>query len=380
MILVTGIVWLKLIFIIGDLNYNIAIFAFALQRIALSLQGFFITTVLFGLSFAHMLNSASIWEDNYCAGQLVNGKECRFSTQTDIYYDLFRDLFTRGYLLRDQDYWVDYRLTFVLIIFFLVLVELILLNVLIAQTCSSFSEANNRGKQAFWRHRLHLIKELNNFYDPIGCKNTTDDKNGFKSAEEFDDNPNKLSSGRFFLSTAHLKHFPGDFHGFRKWWIKNGPPPNPCVRLRYFFTWADMQEILLPGTTFERIISGGDKDSNSISSRVLLYLLLPVTIAVQVMIFLSGLVSCSYLWPDYMKKYIFEGKIEPLIKLHNEAQLESVHINVERILSELRAQQFVIKNMEEDIQFIGRRVAAMIKVQSAAVYEDADELSNQTTI
>jgi hypothetical protein len=356
-VLTTGIVWFKLIFVISDLNYNVATFASALQSIVIRLQGFFVTTILVVLAFAHMLTNSSIWEERNCTGF----EDCKFTSRADSYYEVFRDIFARGEILMDKEYMEDYRFNFVISIFFLVIVELVLLNILIAQICSFYKEASQRGKQAFWRHRFHVIKELDNFYHQIGF-NISNVSGSLERAEDFNDNPQALPSGRFLFSTAHMDHFPGDFYGFRKWWVKNGRAPNPIVRIRYFLTWADSREILIPDATFERIISGNDRDSNSVSSRIILYLLFPVVIMAQLVIFVFGLVTVSFLWPGYMKQFIFEGNVEfDETSMKPQNTLESIHLEVDCIHNEMKNEQFIIKNLEEDVRFIRRRLVSFMQ-------------------
>jgi uncharacterized membrane protein len=365
-VLATGIVWFKLVFVIGDLNYNVAIFASALQSIAVNLQGFFVTTILVILAFAHMLNNVSIWEERNCTG--FDGKDCKFPSRTDSYYEVFKDVFARGEILIDQEYMQSYRFTFVITIIFLVMVELVLLNVLIAHICSFYKEASERGKQAFWRHRFYVIKEIDSFYHWIGF-DKRNSSSSLEMAEDFNDNPQTLPSGRFLFSTAHMDHFPGDFYGFRKWWVKNGPPPNPLVRIRYFLTWADSREILVPGATFERIISGQDRDSYSLSNRIILYILFPMVVIAQLVVFVFGLITMSFLWPGYMNRFIFEGNIDSdETNMKPQTTLNSIHFDVDCIHNEMKNEQFIIRNLEEDVGFIRRRLVSLIQRESKGPY------------
>ena len=371
-VLTTGIVWFRLVFVIGDLNYSVSTFACALQSIVISLQGFFVTTVLVVLAFANMLNNSLIWDERNCTGLDVNN--CKFSSRADSYYEVFRDVFSRGEILMDQEYMTEYRFTFVVVIFFLLLVELVLLNVLIAQIFSFFKEASERGKQAFWRHRFHVIKELDNVYHRIGL-NISNAPGNQGIAEGFNDNPQVLPSGRFSFSTAHIDHFPGDFYGFRKWWMKNGKPPNPAVRIRYFLMWADSREILIPGASFERIISGQDRDSNSISSRMMLYLLFPLVLTAQLVIFVLGLITFSFLWPNYMKRFIFEGNIDSdKTSMKSQTALDSIHLELDCIHNEMKNEQYIIKNLEEDMRFIRRRLNTLTQNDTEGFFATEEDI------
>mmetsp|Transcript_17958 Transcript_17958/g.26369 ORF Transcript_17958/g.26369 Transcript_17958/m.26369 type:complete len:986 (+) Transcript_17958:187-3144(+) len=385
-VLTAGIVWFRLVFVVGDLFYSIAVFAFALQRIVVKLVGFLATSTLVVVGFAHMIHVAAHWEERNCLGPEISGVECQSSNLDDAYYRSFTEFLNPGALFLDESL-RDNKYHTVLMFAFAVVIELLLLNVLIAEIVNSLKSARERGKRNFWQKRFNLIVELGNIYKQSSCKSKCsrsarntgipgDDKKESTSTKR---GSSKMPLSRFAFLSAHYELFPGDFYSFRKWWILEETAPNFVTRLTYFLKWASLDEILLPGHSFERVLSGKGKDANSYLWRFVLYCIFPVMICAHLICFLGGLVSFGVFWPKWMKKALFSGIIDKKSKQKANVQ----HLNVMRneiraISNEFKMERFSLGNMEKDVRNIQNDLKKM-KMSTLrshdSVYTEEDELS-----
>jgi len=370
-----GLAWFRSVFVLGDLFYEIAVFARALHRIAVKLIAFSITSVLVIMGFAHMFYTATKWEERFCLDSQTD-KDCLVPSLDDSYYAAFTEFLDADSLFRDESYLRDKSYRMILMFVFAILVQLLLLNVLIAEIINSFSESKNGGKKAFWQRRYHYVTEFSNIYRALGFSKNA--KTGNSAVN--DDEEKKIPSNRFAFSTAHHDVFPGDFYHFRKWWMKGAQAPDFLTRSRYFFKWASFDEIFLPGPSFERVISGSKKDASNYPARILLYVIFPIMVVVNMICFALGLVTFGLLWPKWMRTMLFSGKVdfestegEALVGRHMDVmknEIKSIH-------NAVKAEQFAVRSMEGDIKSIHSdlKVIAglLLRRSDASIYSEEDE-------
>ena len=371
----TGIVWFRLVFVLGELFHSIAVFAAALQRIVSKLIAFAVTSTLVLFGFAHMLYTASELDEEYCL-HIGDETNCVNRSLRDSYYTAFTEFFNPSNLIDHEAGLSANSYRTVLIIIFAVLVELLLLNVLVAEIVHSLSDAKKGGKKAFWQKRFLIVSQLRDLYRTVGfCEGKKSDE---KRAIEFDEDReqrSKIPTTRYTFSTAIYEAFPGDFYSFRRWWVRDGPPPNLHIRLKYFLSWASVEEILMPGPTFERVVSGGKRDTNSLLARAFLYLIFPFSLLIQCLYFIFGLVSFGYFWPKWMKRALFSGPVDygnsdiPAVGKHFDIlkhEIKSIH-------NAVKAETFAVTRMEDDMKAIKSDLKMMIKKSSVtSVYSEED--------
>lgn len=381
-VLATGMVWFRSVFVVGELFHSIAVFSAALQRIVSKLFAFTVTSALVLIGFAHMLYTASEWDREWCMQKEgIDQTSCVSRTLGESYTTVFTEFFTPSTLI-DQD--LDFngsRYRTILIIIFAVLVELLLLNVLIAEIVHSLSDAKKGGQKAFWQNRYLVVSHLSKVYKTICFFNEKKplEINATGTDVGEDGEPkNKIPKSRFAFATANYEVFPGDFYNFRRWWLKDDPPPHLPIRLKYFIAWGSVEEILMPGTTFERVISGGKRESTSFVSRAFLYVLFPFSLLIQCICFCLGLISFGYLWPQWMKRALFSGPVDygdsqiPAIGKH----LDILQHEMKSIHNAVKAEKFAIRRMEDAMKAIQSDVKFVIKrSSSSSVYSDEDGMS-----
>lgn len=324
------------------------------------LVGFLATSTLVVVGFTHMMHIAAHWEEQNCLGPEISGVECRASNLDDAYYSSFTEFLNPGALFLDESL-RDSKYHTVIMFAFAVVIELLLLNVLIAEIVNSLSSARERGKRTFWQKRFNHIVELGNIYKQSSCKSKCS-RSARKAGTRGDDNrespgtkrgSGKMPISRFVFLSAHYELFPGDFYNFRKWWILEETAPNFVTRVKYFLKWASLDEILLPGHSFERVLSGKGKDANSYLWRFVLYCFFPFMIFAHLVCLLGGLVSFGILWPKWMKKALFCGSIDKKCKRKaNVEQMNVMRNEIRAISNEFKMERFSLANMESDVRNI----------------------------
>lgn len=372
-----GLAWFRSVFVLGDLFYEIAVFARALQRVAMKLIAFSITSVLVVMGFAHMFYTATKWEERFCLDSQT--EDCLVPSLNDSYYAAFTEFLNADSLFRDESYLRDKSYRMILIFVFAVLVQLLLLNVLIAEIINSFYESKSAGKKAFWQRRYHYVTEFSNIYRALGYSKGA--KTGNLTVKD-DDDEKKIPSNRFAFSTAHHDVFPGDFYHFRKWWMKGAQAPDVLTRLRYFMKWSSFDEIFFPGPSFERVISGSKKDASNYSARILLYAIFPIMVVVNVVCFALGLITFGLLWPKWMRTMLFSGKVE---FGSTDGQALGRHMDVMKneiksIHNAVKAEKFAVKSMEDDIKSIRSDLKVisglLLRRSDESIYSEDEEVSD----
>ncbi len=322
-----------------------------------------------------MMHTASTWDNRNCLG--VDAPECEMPTLGNSFYVAFTEFLIPGNIFSDEPYLRTNRFHLVITFIFAILIELVLLNVLIAEIVHSLDLAKERGKRSFWEKRFNFIMELGNIYKSPCTRRLAEvhearwgnnDRQRLKSEK-------KMPTTRFTFSTAHYEIFPGDFYSFCKWWTKDGDVPSLFDRITYFFTWASIEEIILPSNTFERILSGKGKDDNSYLCRLGLYFIFPFMIVAHFLFFLGGLLSFGFLWPKWMRIFLFSGSIEGR-RSHSHPcgeQIDVIRNEVKSISNEFKAEKFVVKNLENDIMEFHddlKRIGHIMTRSESAFIED----------
>jgi ankyrin repeat protein len=393
-----GIVWLRLVYVFGELFHSIAVFAVALQRIASKLFAFTITSILVLVGFAHMLYTASKFDAESCK------IDCVQHSLRESYQETFSSFFNPSNLIEEAVNFSSSSYRSVLIIIFAIIIELILLNVLIAEIVTSLFQAKKGGNRAFWRKRYEIICHNKVFYTVLEYlyryrrqQSASANSSDSKDRKEEGDRKSKIPTTRYTFSTAIHEAFPGDFYNFRRWWVKDGAAPSLVIRLKYFLSWASVEEIFMPCPTFERVISGGKRDMSSHLARAFLYLIFPIFVIIQCVCFIAGLVTLGYLWPKWMKRKLFSGPIgnsssisidsntgnggtrdDPAVGIAK--YLDVLKHEIKSVHNVVRAEKFTVTKIEEDMKAIQLELKMMHSTykRSTASSVFSDELEDDS--
>ena len=250
----------------------------------------------------------------------------------------------------------------ILSIIFGFIIGILIINVLIAKISNVFSEVDAKGRNVFWEDRLSFLSEctkirecfkyllhIGNTSDglsdkhterlsilsenDIDVKSTRYDFNPLNSSrfseKELSFNNSKEGSQRFDFSMASTKEIKkmttiSERDQFFHWWMQPDlwDCPSLKTRLTFFIKRERFSEILVPGQTFERILSGNKDNTFYFLTYLFGILLLPCFL----FIFILGLPSLGYLWPKPLKEYIFFGTNEHLQELTNEDLLKKITV------------------------------------------------------
>jgi len=168
----TGLTWVLLIYVLGDLIPEIAIFVAALRRIIIKLIPFLVTTLLLVFGFAHMFYIANISHGN-CAEIPPDEEisEDNWTCDLSANYFMALSMLLEGahyYLVENPIRFTEPTSNSVLSIVFAFLIIIILLNILIAIISDVFSEVREKGTEEFWSGRYASMFELHRIYIGMG--------------------------------------------------------------------------------------------------------------------------------------------------------------------------------------------------------------------
>ena len=253
---------------------------------------------------------------------------------------------------------------------------LFLFTSLIGQVVSLNDRIQEHGMVSFWRNRLTTIIEISDFNEIFGCgcckKDLAHNERGLtvdgdKDRLTAENEETNIPISRFTFSKAEkYRSFPEDEDNVRDWWMGNEERVPPFKsRMRYFVTWAPVSEIIIPGRELERALGGHDRDTDSYFLRVATYIFFPLSLALLLLVFLSGLVTLGLLWPREMRKRIFCGT-ESLPGKHKEEaariRTEVIKNGVEAIRVEMKADHLAKEALENDVKKLQSTLNEMTKL------------------
>jgi len=347
--LVHGVVWLCLIGVLKTMNYRIGIFVNALIEILRELIPFGIVTLLLLLGFANLFHVAT----RDIPSTTLSGNSTLSCEVTNFFsYSTIQKWFLKSITMFLSEEWfpvleiddIDDKVLFFCVLYGLV-IWILILNVLIAKINNVFSEVDRKGRDAFWQDRVSFVAEFQliavilkplfkidhiceDKFSHINCNLLFDNNSGhpnslhinqydfnhFNSAtlstKELLFNNSKEVSRRFdfsMVSTKEIKRVTtvSERDEFFHWWMKpdsyNQPPLK--TRLTFFFNREKFSEILIPGRTFERVLSGNKDKGFYPLTYIFGILFLPF---LPIILFI-GIPSFGMLWPKPFKEFLFFG-------------------------------------------------------------------------
>lgn len=302
--------WLQLLFVVGQLNYNVSIFTHAFVKIVAKLIPFALTALLIVVAFSQMFFVAG--SGTGCTGWQCNAYSSFFQSSvmfltTDwefMEWDAFR---WEGGQWRDNNW-----LLTVIAFLFAIVIGLLLLNMLIAVVSNVFTKVTEASENAFWETRLSFMVEINaihrNFYL---YKSPGDRKSRSHTAFE-----RRRSFAHYDDDWMCEECSEDDMEQFFKWWYytwKDEIPPLR-TRLHYFYKHASMDEIFFPGSVFMNILFGHKYDEkvegvHGIVALAISYIHFFFGALYAVLVFFLGLVSFGSTWTKEVNQVLFFGPI-----------------------------------------------------------------------
>jgi len=226
---------------------------------------------------------------------------------------------------------------------FALVIGILLLNILIAEIGSEYTDMREQGRLAFWSQRLNFITEISFSTSALSC---LDQEMSIKR-------PNKkemhslLKQGRIDFATISTWIYKdlethdspegavsSDEKEFFIWYLKaKDMDRQPFFkRMRVFLSRASMREIIFPGKSFERVVS-----KNTYKSRSFLFIFYPIIPIFVIILFALGLFSFGVLWPRSLKEHLFNGPVgETVDKVDLEAKIKKMEGKLDQVLQLLR--------------------------------------------
>ena len=244
--------------------------------------------------------------------------ECNISSS---YFQSFAMLLTTNFEFLD---WkpVNWQQTAVSFCFAIV-VGILLLNILIAKISNVFTEVTDESQTAFWTNRLEFVTEVNAIMHALSNHAIMRYPIMRKLIPEVISHPEEKSSRRplgvyeeEWVMKCHDENMTKDFF---MWWYytwKNEDNKRPPLRtrLKYFYKYGSMEDIMLPGRVFQNILFGRKyneelKGANLLIATSLSYLHYLAGFIYAVVVFVLGLVSFGFFWRKEMNEVLFFGPV-----------------------------------------------------------------------
>jgi len=341
-IIVTGIAWLLLVFVIADLNYEVAVFLSAVLKSIAALLPFVLVLSITLVSFAHMYYMSNV-TTGQCIGVSPGADwSCDLTKTTEATFGMIFETVNYNFSNMSDN---SMKQNIPLSIAFAIIVWILLLNILLAQIINTFSKVREDGISEFWARRFIYITEhpliafSSTFTSPtiVYYKKGVDaDANlGSETAEltEVDPengrnisiSPNKITlPPRFDFNLLNKKTsdtfvLDGDELNFSNWWTGLTSELSGKDRVSFLFKRASGSEMIFPGKITERAVFGLPRNGNvglsSVLARLFTYLLIyPLSLVVQLILFGLGCGTFGLLWPTYMREFLVYGPTNELKK------------------------------------------------------------------
>lgn len=350
-----GIVWINLLSVLGKAFYRIRLFIVYVQMLLFRLMPFFIGSFCIIAAFAQMFYISNNYDLGACTAPMIYTQDQDWlCTLTDTYFMTFYSVITNQWKFMEQ----PSTSPLTALSFSLALITVLLLfTSLIGQIVSLNEEIEQLGVVSFWSNRLSTIIEISDFNETFGCgcckKDIADRPKKHFSVESRGDT--QIPMHRFTFSKAEkYKIFPEDDDMIREWWLGTGERVPPVsTRMRYFFKWAPIREIAVPGRELERALGGHSKDHESYWVRLGTYVVCPMILLLILIVFLLGVGTFGLLWPRDMREIIFAGP-ENLARKHRDARIieriDAVKRGIESIQAERISDSLSRASLEKDMK------------------------------
>jgi hypothetical protein len=244
-----------------------------------------------------------------------------------------------------------------------------------------FTKVTEESEDAFWTTRLNFMLEVStirNFSYQLLQPFFRKDRDSHKTIVN-----QKLRKDFYLYDDNWMKSECNDdeMENFFKWWYYSWKIEKPSLRtrLKYFYGYASIEEILFPGKVFQNILFGLKYNEDIEGLWISIALVLSTThlivgLVITLVIFLFGLVTFGLLWPKEIKQKLFFGPIETQVKVN---QQETGNPGQQRKNEHLESKIRILEQQNIEIQQQNHRILTILceKEQRKNPFDSARSIS-----
>jgi hypothetical protein len=232
---------------------------------------------------------------------------------------------------------------------------------------NGYIEVTEKSEEAFWTTRVDFMQELNEIFNYL--------HQFFCSCSDKDPKSDSTVSYRKIRTVfAHYdnnwiknKCTDDEMKNFFHWWYYSWKKERPSMitRLKYFYKFASMEEILVPGKVFQNLVFGVKYDTDVRGWKLMARLLfspfqiihMVVGLVILLLLFFLGLVTFGLLWPTAIKQKLFCGKIETEAEKKKKEKTEQQKTDMQQQINE------IIRNLEQQKTEMHKILSILSKTQ-----------------
>eukprot|EP00979_Chaetoceros_neogracilis_P005290 scaffold952_cov172-Chaetoceros_neogracile.AAC.1 len=334
-----GVAWTRLIFVISNLHYSLALFVAALLQVIKVLIPFMLVVSMICAAVAHIFHALyPLLDESPCYTSNLEDQDCEWtSSLTQSYFHTFAMTLTGDWEFLTSNLG---PLSYLAMIFAFTM-GIILMNMVIAVISNKYTEVEAKSEVAFWESRLRYIVEVESMKSIdsmsgqmccFGCGKDEDNAKVKKTSVR----PARMSMNEFNWKNCVAWEQMGEKHyKFLHWhWDNDGDCPTFLKRMCCFLEMAKWSEIFSISKCFRLCFLGITDDSfkghvtwcEHAMARVGLFGIVFVLCLYAVIMTPLGLLTGGYFWAREVKEYIFWGDMhEP--KLSSDSKILKAEID-----------------------------------------------------
>eukprot|EP00979_Chaetoceros_neogracilis_P006201 scaffold1233_cov164-Chaetoceros_neogracile.AAC.1 len=302
-----GVAWTRLIFVISNLHYSLALFVAALLQVIKVLIPFMLVVSMICAAVAHIFHALyPLIDGSPCYTGNLEDQDCEWtSSLTKSYFHTFAMTLTGDWEFLTSNLG---PLSYLAMIFAFTM-GIILMNMLIAVISNKYTEVEAKSEVTFWESRFRYIIEVESMKSII-----------FMSVKETSFLPFRISMDEVEKRDEWIreqwKRLGGKYEHFLSWKLHNYGDDCPTFlkRMSCFLEMAKWSEIFSISEGF-RLCFLGINDSNKGDATWLkhamawvgLFGIVFVLCLYAVIVTPLGLLTGGYLWTREVKEYLFWG-------------------------------------------------------------------------
>eukprot|EP00979_Chaetoceros_neogracilis_P003213 scaffold553_cov184-Chaetoceros_neogracile.AAC.13 len=376
-----GVAWTRLIFVISNLHYSLALFVAALLQVIKVLIPFMLVVSMICAAVAHIFHALyPLIDGSPCYTSNLEDQDCEWtSSLTKSYFHTFAMTLTGDWEFLTSNIG---PLSYLAMIFAFTM-GIILMNMVIAVISNKYTEVEAKSEIAFWESRLRYIVEVESMksidsmsgqmYCFVRGKDEDNDKVKKTSVR-----PARMLMKEFSWNKSYEWQEVGPKHNDFLFWkyCGKGDCPTFFKRMSCFLEMAKWSEIFSISEEFRLCFLGisyshrGDATwYKHAVARVGLFGIVFVLCLYTVIMTPLGLLTGGYLWAKEVKEYIFwgdmhESKLSGDSKLQNKILKEEIDTIVKEQNKELKEQN---KELKEQIKEQNKALMKQMKLILDAV-------------
>eukprot|EP00979_Chaetoceros_neogracilis_P015677 scaffold6359_cov174-Chaetoceros_neogracile.AAC.1 len=359
MVACIGVAWTRLIFVISNLHYSLALFVAALLQVIKVLIPFMLVVSMICAAVAHIFHALyPLLDGSPCYTSNLEDQDCEWtSSLTQSYFHTFAMTLTGDWEFLTSNIG---PLSYLAMIFAFTM-GIILMNMVIAVISNKYTEVEAKSEIAFWESRLRYIvevesmKSIDSMSGRMCCFVRGKDEDNVK-VKETSVRPARMSMDEINWKNCDEWDKVGQKHKeFLDWKYGDyGDGPTFSERMSCFLEMAKWSEIFSISKGFRLCFLGIiERNKEDVTwyqhawARVGLFGIVFVLFLYAVIVAPLGLLTGGYLWAREVKEYIFWGALHES-KLSGDSKILKEEIDtVKEQNKELKEQ---IKELTEQIK------------------------------